>query len=160
MSDKYMNNAQKAEDNRSSGWVLLIIGCIGLVVIILGFLGLLPLPINGFSRKMSMGVLGALCILFVVMGIVSLKKSKEFAAQAQKEGDRESLIIDWFKANNVAENIDNTIRNAVGELSEEEVYFQRESLIKQILYKQFPDIGMEFLDHMADEVYEAIFGEE
>ena len=33
MANKYMNSAERAEDNRSSAWTLLIVGGAGLLVI-------------------------------------------------------------------------------------------------------------------------------
>ena len=48
MANKYMNSADRAEDNRSSAWTLLIVGGAGLLVIILGLLGIIPLPMTGF----------------------------------------------------------------------------------------------------------------
>ena len=99
MANKYMNSADRAEDNRSSAWTLLIVGGLGLAVIVLGALGVLPIPMRGFSKGLSMFVLGGLCVLFIIMGIVSFKKSKVYAAQAEKEGDRESKIFTWFDEN-------------------------------------------------------------
>jgi len=157
---KYMNSAEKAEDNRSSAWTLLIVGGLGLLVIILGAFGIIPLPMSGFGKKMTLIVMGALCVLFVVMGFVSFKKSKEYASQAELEGDRESNVINWFKENYPADKIDEVLGQDLFELSIEELYFKRFSVIKQLLYVNFPDTGMQFQDHMADEVYENLFGEE
>ena len=157
---KYMNSAERAEDNRSSAWTLLLVGGIGLIVIVLGALGILPLPMRGFSKWMTLGVLGALCVLFVVMGMVSFQKSKVYANQAAVEGDREANVINWFEENYPAEKIDEMLGEDLFELSIEELYFKRFSVIKQLLYLNFKDAGMEFLDHMADEVYEAFFGDE
>ena len=39
MANKYMNSADRAEENRSSAWTLLIVGGGGLLVILLGALG-------------------------------------------------------------------------------------------------------------------------
>ncbi len=78
MANKYMNSADRAEDNRSSAWTLLIVGGLGLAVIVLGALGVLPIPMRGFSKGLSMFVLGGLCVLFIIMGIVSFKKSKVY----------------------------------------------------------------------------------
>ncbi len=160
MANKYMNSADRAEDNRSSAWTLLIVGGAGLLVIILGALGIIPIPMRGFSKTMSMIVLGGLCVLFVVMGIVSFKKSKVYAEQAAKEGDRESKVFEWFQENCPAERIDEMLGEQLFGLPEEEKYFKRFAAVRQILYQNFPEMGVEFMDHMADEVYEKLFGDE
>lgn len=157
---KYMNSAERAEDNRSSGWILLAVGGIGLLVIILGAFGIIDIPIYGYGKILTMIVMGGLCVLFLVMGIVSLKKSKVYATQAKAEGDRESKVINWFRENCPAEKINEVLAEQLMGLSEEEAYFKRYSAIKQVLYNNFPDTGIEFQDHMADEVYEALFGDE
>ena len=104
--------------------------------------------------------MGGLCVLFLVMGIVSLKKSKVYETQAKAEGDRETKVITWFRENCPAEKINEILAEQLMGLSEEEAYFKRYSAIKQVLYNNFPDTGIEFQDHMADEVYEALFGDE
>jgi type IV secretory pathway component VirB8 len=42
----YMNSGAKAEENRSSAWVLLVVGILGMLVMILGITGVLPLNIG------------------------------------------------------------------------------------------------------------------
>ena len=157
---KYMNSADRAEENRSSGWTLLIVGGVGLLVIVLGAFGIIPLPLRGFSKVMTLGVMGALCVLFVVMGIVSFQKSKVYASQAKVEGDRDADVMTWFEENYPAEKIDEMLGEQLLDLSIEEIYFKRYAVIKQLLYFNFKDAGMEFQEHMADEVYEAFFGDE
>lgn len=160
MANKYMNSADRAEDNRSSAWTLLIVGSVGLIVIVLGAFGIIPLPMRGFGKVLSMTVLGGLCVLFVVMGIVSFKKFKVYAQQAAKEGDRETKIFEWFQENFPAEKIDEMLGEQLFDLSEEEKYFKRYAAVRQIIYQNFPELNMEFMEHMADEVYENLFGDE
>lgn len=161
MANNYMNNAEKAADNRSSGYTLLIVGVVGLLVIILANLGIIPIPMEGFSKSLTMFVLGILCIIFIGTGLISLKNSREYAYQAEMDGDKESEVIEWFEENFPAEKIDMLLAGEREEdEAEEEMYLKRYAVIKQILYKNFPDEGLDFQDHMADEVYEAMFGDE
>ena len=155
-----MDSAAKAEDNRSSGWMLLIVGGAGLLVILLSFLGILPISTAGFSRKMVMGIMGALCVLFIVMGIVSFKNSKFHATQAKVENDKESEITKWFEENCTAEMVDGLLGEELFGLTEEEAYFKRYAVVRQLLYKNFPNAGLEFLERISDDVYEIVYGEE
>lgn len=72
----YMNSGAKAEENRSSAWVLLVVGILGMLVMILGITGVLPLNIG--NPYMFYGVMSAVFILFIVMGVVSMTECKAF----------------------------------------------------------------------------------
>ena len=71
-----MNSGAKAEENRSSAWVLLVVGILGMLVMILGITGVLPLNIG--NPYMFYGVMSAVFILFIVMGVVSKRNEKLF----------------------------------------------------------------------------------
>lgn len=71
-----MNSGAKAEENRSSAWVLLVVGILGMLVMILGITGVLPLNIG--NPYMFYGVMSAVFILFIVMGVVSMRNAKLF----------------------------------------------------------------------------------
>ncbi len=43
----YEDNAAKAEENKSSAYTLLGVGILGLVVVVLGMLGVLPIRLTG-----------------------------------------------------------------------------------------------------------------
>ena len=66
----YKDSEARAEDNLSSAWTLVIVGGIGLVVLVLGFLGIIPIPIYGGGKYLFYGVMAALCIIFIFAGIV------------------------------------------------------------------------------------------
>ena len=65
----YMNSGAKAEENRSSAWVLLVVGILGMLVMILGITGVLPLNIG--NPYMFYGVMSAVFILFIVGRVLS-----------------------------------------------------------------------------------------
>ena len=70
----YVDSAERAEENRSSAWTLLLVGGIGLIIIVLNLLNIIHLPFSGFNKYMVNGMLGALCIIFVVSGIINTLK--------------------------------------------------------------------------------------
>ena len=159
MADKYMNSADRAEDNRSSAWVLLLVGGLGLAIILLGAFDIVP-AFSGFSNGLSAFVLGGLCVLFIVMAFVSFKKSVTYAEQAVKEGDRETKVFEWFDENCDAEKIDEILGAQLIDLQEEEKYLLRFAVVQKILFQNFPDLGKEFVEHMSNSVYEHLYGEE
>lgn len=156
---RYMDSAERAEENRSSAWILLILGGVGLIVILLAFFNVIPFPVTGFSKYMFCGVMGALCLIFVIAGIVSVKKTKTYTNAASIEKSQQEEIIEWCKENQIAEKINFAISQEFPDLPEEEVYFKRYEGLKYFVFKQFESMSVPFLDHVTDEIYDSLFEE-
>ena len=155
---RYMDSAERAEDNRSSAWTLLLVGGIGVIVLILGFFGIIPFPVSGFSKYMFFGVLMVLCLIFIVSGVISLKKSKVYSAAAETEKDNKQMIIDWCIENEVVQKINDSLLNE-GEMSVEEEYFKRSERLKHVVFSQFQSMSIEFLSDVVDDIYDSLFEE-
>ncbi len=156
-SGVYQNKAERAAENKSSAWTLLLVGGVGLVFLILLLAGVLPLQLKGANRYLIGGIMGAMFVLFVVMGFVSLKKSKEYAKDADSENSLKGTMEKWCR-----ENLDRASIDAKLQLSaatEEEWYFRRTAMLKAILNHQFVNLDQEFLDHFVDDIYDTIFPE-
>lgn len=173
----YRNNSEKAEDNRSSAWVLLIFGIFGIIAIILGIAGIIPLrPGNPY---MFYGIMGAVFILFIVMGIVSLKNAIFFESKAASDNSLQEIMKKWCIENLNAQDIDKAIeeskdvntendteedKNAETVISADldadgELYFKRYEYIKNRLNEQFMNLDEGFLDNFIDEkVFDLVFG--
>ena len=119
----YMNNEERAQENRSSAYTLLTVGTIGMVLVILFFTGVIDIGMSLINKYMVSGVMGVLFILFIIMGIVSMRNSKILWKKAGKENNLTMEIKKWCLGNLNKEEIDSTL--AIGELSEELKYFQR-----------------------------------
>lgn len=156
-SQGYQNKSEQAAENRSSAWTLLIVGGLGLVALVLLLTGVLPLQLRGSNRFMIGGIMGVLFVLFIVMGFVSLKNSKQYAKEADSENSLKSTMEKWCK-----ENLDGTKVDANLQLStvpQEEWYFRRVALLKAVLNRQFVNLDQGFLDHFVDDMYDTIFPE-
>lgn len=105
----YQNSAAKAEDNKASAYMLLIFGVLGMVVVVLGIAGVLPIYLSGAGKYMAYGIMSALFLLFIVMGLVSMKSYRVFAKKAESENTLRSTIEKWCKENLTAENIDEAL---------------------------------------------------
>ena len=105
----YIDSEERAQENRSSAWTLLLVGGIGIIAIILILTNVISLSLSGFNKFMVCGVLGALCLVFLFSGIVSVKKSKTYTNAASVEKDNEKQIRDWCKENNISQKIDELI---------------------------------------------------
>lgn len=154
----YLNNNERAQENRSSAWMLLLVGTAGLVVMILGMFDVLPLHIG--NPYMFYGVMSAVFLLFIVMGVISMKNAKIFAKKAESENTLRDTITKWYQENLDASAIDAEIAET-DETSDEVRYFKRVEKIKEKLNHQFMNLDQAFLEHFIDEeVYDNVFSGE
>lgn len=153
----YQNKSEQAAENRSSAWMLLIIGGVGLIFLTLLLAGVLPLQLRGANRYLIGGIMGVLFVIFIVMGFVSLKNSKQYAREADSENSLKSTMEKWCRENLDGTKVDATLQLDV--VPEEEWYFRRVALLKAVLNRQFVNLDQEFLDHFVDDMYDTIFPE-
>lgn len=152
----YQDSSERASDNRSSAWMLLGLGILGLIAVVLGVAGILPVHFG--NQYLFYGVMGAVFILFVVAGIVSMKNAKFFEKKAESENSLRQTLLDWCGENLNAADIDAAV--CAKGASEEIAYFRRSSYIKEKLNHQFVNLNQGFLDQFIDDyIYDKIFGE-
>lgn len=153
----YQNSAKQAEENRSSAYMLLIIGGIGLAIMIMIFIEVIPLSLNPFNKYMMCGVMSVLFMLFIVMGFVSMKSSKVLAQKAESEHNLTSEIRKWCEDNMAADKIDEGLFGEEKFESEEIKYFKRTEKMKEQISYQFLNLDEGFLDTFVDDYYPIIF---
>ncbi len=144
-----LKSADRAEENRSSAFSLLLVGTIGLILLILYFLDLLPVHGSGFSKYLTTFTMGVLFLVFLVMGCVSLKTYKRLSV---KVGDEEKLLKDleiWAKENLSAESLNATLY-LDGEESPEEAFLLRQEEIKKRILESFPSVSEDVLDNFSE----------
>lgn len=150
----YQDSSQRADENRSSAWVLLFVGVLGLIVVILGIADILPLNLG--NPYLFYGVMGAIFVLFVVAGVVSMKNAKIFAGKAESENSLRSTLLEWCRQNFDGQEIDREI--GLDDDSEEVCYFNRAAYLKEKLNHQFVNLDQDFLDQFIDDqVYGMVF---
>lgn len=151
----YMNSGAKAEENRSSAWVLLIVGVLGILVMALGIAGVLPFNIG--NPYMFYGVMSAVFILFIVMGVVSMRNAKLFEKKAESENSLVDTLLKWSEENLTAEKIDAQIENAA-DAPEEALYYKRFEVIRNQINHQFMNLDQQMLENLIDtKIYEQTF---
>lgn len=152
----YQNSADKAEDNRSSAYTLLFVGGVGLLLDVLVLMGVLPVYVNGgMSKYLVCGVMGAMFVLFLVLGGVSMKSSRILMIKAKSEDSLLAEITKWCEENLTAEQIDCEETDEL--LSEESRYFVRTEQMKEQIKDKFLNLDEAFLDHFVDDYYKKLF---
>lgn len=154
----YCNSSERAEENRSSAWTLLFVGGVGLVLMVLCIAGIIPLRLG--NPYMFYGVMCAVFLLFIVMGLVSMKNAKLFAKKAESENTLRDAMTNWYRTNLSGEALDAELKTEE-DISEEILYFKRVQKIKDMFNHQFMNLDQVFLEHYIDEeVYDYVFSAE
>lgn len=152
----YQNSAAKAEDNRTSAYTLLFVGIVGFILVILIFVGVIPIYRNTSTTKyLICGVMGAMFILFIVFGIVSMRNSRILLVKAKSENSLLSELTKWCEENLSAETIDQGLFEE--EMAEEQKYFKRTDKMKKIISDKFMNLDEALLEHFVDEYYQGLF---
>ena len=156
-NSQYQDSSQRADENRSSAWILLIVGSLGLAMTILGITEVLPF--NLANPYLFYGVMTSVFVLFIVAGAVSMKNSKIFAHKAESENSLRSTLLNWCCENLHADEIDREVYTEGA--GEEVLYFNRTAYILEKLNHQFMNLDQDFLEQFVDDhVYEMIFLED
>lgn len=151
----YVNNEEKAEENRTSAYTLLLVGGAGLILVILFFVGVIDIQMSLINKYMVTGVMGALFFLFIIMGSISMKNSRILKRKAYKENNLTVEIKKWCVENLRKEQIDQALDNE--QETDELKYFQRFDYVKDAVQKQFMNLDEGYLDRLVEEVYSEIF---
>ena len=156
----YRNSKELSNENKSSAYILLPVGVLGIIALVLIWLDVIPLYSGITSKIITTVVMGTLFIVFIVMGILSLKNAKKLDEKANEEGDLTKEILNYFSENYSADSLDEKIGDCQwSDLPEEEKYFKRIECIKVLLTKQFMNLEENYVDFMSDEIYAKFYEE-
>lgn len=158
---RYQSSASKAEDNRSSAYTLLAVGGIGFIVDVLIFCNVIPLYQNaGITKYLVCGVMGAMFVLFIVFGVVSMRDSKLLLVKAKSENSLRSEIKKWCQENLDRASVDALIvaeEDPAEALTQEEMYYRRTEKIRAAIEDKFMNLDEAFVDDFVDEYYQEIY---
>lgn len=158
---QYQSSEAKAENNRSSAYTLLAVGGIGFIVVLLIFFNVIPIYRNaGVTKYLVCGVMGAMFVLFIVFGFVSMRDSKLLLVKAKSENSLRSEIARWCQ-----ENLDRVVIDAaileegetLAELTEEERYYRRTEQIRAAIDDKFMNLDEAFVDNFVDGYYQEMY---
>lgn len=151
----YMNNEERAEENKTSAYTLLTVGVLGLAAVICIFFGVIPIVMSVFSKYMICGVMGVLFVLFIVMGVISLRNFRVFKKRAVKENNLTEEIRKWLSENVDPDAVDKEL--SLEELPDEIKYFQRFDHVKNTLQQKFVNLDEAYVERLVEEMYGQLF---
>lgn len=150
----YISKKSKTEDMKSTAYTFTIVGILGIVLLILFATGVLPLHTANYMKVMICIVMGAMFVIFLLIGIRAFQQIKTYSDEADNEEQILAEITAWFRDSYDKAAIDATIDTAQ---PEELLYFSRYEVMRQYIVEKYPDVEESLLDHMIETLYTEIF---
>lgn len=146
----YEKRSSRYQNTKDSAISLFIVGGIGAVFLALSFFKVIPITLSTLSFAAS----ATICILFLILGVISLRKSRLLKAEAEEEEAFSASVCNWLEAN-----VDSFIVDTSEDLSEADLYFLRCQQAKELLLQEFPNTDEDFIDMLLDENYDKLFSD-
>lgn len=155
----YQKSSEKADEFRSSAYVLIIVGVLGFIGLVFLDFGLLPIKLAAFNRYLINGVMGAMFLLFLVMGVLSMRSSRQLSVKAKKEDELTKEILNWCQENLTAEKMDEILFTTEAErnMNEEAKYFKRAEWMQMRITEQFVNLDEAYVEQLVDDYYHKVF---
>lgn len=150
----YKSKAEKYNDNKSGSSVLLIFGLVGIVVLVLNALGIITLPMYGYSLTMLNIVMGTLFFIFIMSGITSIIRIKTLKPEVEKEKADIEAIINFLKTKKANGDY------AIDKNAYEESYLLVSEKAVSDIEAEFPDMVKGFAFYVVDRYGSEILDED
>lgn len=152
----YQDKKAKAEDFKISAYTLLLVGIIGIVALVLLELGVFPIRLVAPQKYITYGVMGALFIIFIIMGIISFRSAKQYVTEAAAEDEQTAKIKAWAAENITAEVLKEKVYFEA-DTQEEEKYFKYFEIIREMIVQEFGALSPSYLETLCEELYAETF---
>ena len=157
----YRDSKELFLENKSSAYMLLTVGIIGIIVLALICTDVIKIYFSLTSKIISGAVMGSLFVTFLVMGIITLKNAKKYGEKAKEEGDLTTKILDYCADNLTPMTIDRACKDEEWDaLPEEMKYFKRIDFIKDFITGHFLNLEEDYVSFLADEMYTTFYDDE
>ena len=98
-------------------------------------------------------VMGAMFLVFVIVGIQSLRQYQTLKNQSEKEQDLENEVKKWFSDHFDTSEWDNFASDGAN------LYYERYEKMESMIRSAYPNLEETFLDHLIEELYADFFEE-
>lgn len=156
-SHAYVNKAQKYEELKSSATAFYLVGGILTAACILLWSGIVNLPIYGFGKYLTQGVLTFMGVGMLIVAVKTSQSLKEFKGELNEDQKETKEIVEWFASTFSTEKIDQAIIHDFGDLEPEDLSLKRFYLIHDLLvsHKNLPD--EDYVDMLCEEIYNKVY---
>ncbi|MBO5069612.1 MAG: hypothetical protein J6C37_04540 [Roseburia sp.] len=150
----YVSKKSKKEDVKSTAYTFTFVSIIGFALLILFWAGVIPLNTAPYMKVMLSVVMGAMFVIFFIVGIRSFKELKTLEQEADTEEDSLIEITKWFRQTYTSDDIDAELDT---EQQEETLYFARYEKMRKLISEAYEDLEPSFLDHIIETLYAELF---
>ena len=154
----YVPKRSRYEDNKSSAMTFLLVGGIGAVLVLLHVAGVIDFNLTTFSKILTNTVMGALFIIFIIVGIISAKNASRYKKEAVAEESLTGQICSSFHELYTTEGIDNACGIDADKSNYEQWYLRYHFIEKQIS-DEYPELAEDYLEYITELIYNETYSE-
>ena len=137
---------------------LLLVGVLGIVFMLLVFLGIIPVSLSKNIRVVTYVVMGGMFVIFIIVGIRSFIFAKKYMDYSVEEDKLNEDIRKWFSENFDADTIDKAVFFSEDvERNKEMDYFKRFDYMKSLINDHFDNPDSAMVEDIADSLYTEIY---
>lgn len=155
-AENYKPLADKYTENRSGSSALILCGAVGIIVLLLNLLGVIRLPLSGYSFWLTTIVMGVLFLIFLLSGVKALLTAKKLAPEVDKEKEDIEKLVTFLKEQKKAGRFD----IAGDDLTMEEQSLVISNMAVSACESEFEDLAPGFAFYVTDRYYSEIFENE
>lgn len=155
--DTFVKASDRAENYRSSAFALLIVGGFGIVFLILAYLGIIKIALAANINILFYAVMGFMFIVFIVVGIKSLSAAKVIQSTSKDEEDLTNKIYEYMRTEFTKDSIDEMAIKDEIVLSEEEKFFPRSIVMRNLINEKFGELDDAFMTELVENAYSEMF---
>lgn len=156
-SRAYVNKAQKYEDLKSSAAAFYLVGGVLTVACILLWTGIVKLPMYGFGKYLTQGVLTVMGVGMLIVAVKTTQSLKDFKGDLDDDQKNAKEIVEWFAKTFSAAKIDQVIIHDFGELEPEDLSLKRFYVIHDLLVTNKDLPNESYVDMLCEEIYSKMY---
>lgn len=154
----YIEPKERFADMHSSAASFLLIGVLGLTILVLGITEIISIPLISGGFSFSNCIMILVFIIFIIIGLYSLKSAKEIKGNISKEENFIKEVNEWFISCYAKDLIDEQINlESNDNNTDTEKYFDRISFINSKIEEKFPEIDESLLEKLSEDLYQALY---
>lgn len=153
----YESTATKYEDLKSSASAFYLVGGLILVLSLLSLAGIVPLPFYGASRILMHGIMLAMGVLFLYIGIHSSIKAKSIHSLIAVEEEKNKKLIDWFLSTYTSVTLDQILAGDYGSMEDGELMLKRMEFIHDALITNHDLPDESYVDELSEQIYARLY---
>jgi len=154
----YIKAEEKAENYKSSAYLLMIAGAAGMIFVVLFMLGVIQINIAENIRIISYITLTILFMVFLIMGVHSARDAKKYSKEAEDENQLTVEITQWFLESYTPDSIEQYVEEPSDDDADEIKYYKRIEAISALITKRYEKLDKAFLSKLIDDLYQELFG--